>query len=193
MQPPSQPQSQSVQQINLAYDNQQDRLLLKAAVSNEQEIRVWITFRVARQIFIVLNREAHLPVAVTSATAALLDMQSPAEATRQFEQEAEAVQNLEALDFDTAYQQRESSVSEQELLAIETRFVSINDQLNSMQLVCAGGMNVNMGLNKELVLAISRMLMIASKDAGWVLPAEKEPEAVSSIVMQVPTEKQVLH
>ncbi|KQT43862.1 MULTISPECIES: hypothetical protein [unclassified Methylophilus] len=189
-----QPQSQSVQQINLAYDNQQDRLLLKAAVNNEQEVRVWITFRVARQIFIVLNREAHLPVAATSVTAALLDnMQSPAEATRQFEQEAEAVQNLEALDFDTAYQQRGSSVSEQELLAIEARFVSINDQLNSMQLVCAGGMNVNMGLNKELVLAISRMLMIASKDAGWVLPAEKEPQAVSSIVMQVPTEKQVLH
>jgi len=166
---------------------------LKAAVNNEQEIRVWITFRVARQIFIVLNREAHLPVAANSATAALLDMQSPAEATRQFEQEAEAVQNLDALDFDTAYQQRDSSMSEQELLAIETRFVSINDQLNSMQLVCAGGMNVNMGLNKELVLAISRMLMIASKDAGWVLPAEKEPEGVSSIVMQVPSEKQVLH
>lgn len=186
-----QAQTQQVQQINLAYDSQQDRLLLKAAVSNEQEVRVWITYRVARQIFLVFNREAHLPV---SATASLLDsMQSPAEATRQFEQEAEAVQNLETLDFDTAYQQRESMVNEQELLAIETRFVSINDQLNSMQLVCVGGTNVNMSLNKELVLAISRMLMVASKDAGWVLPAEKEPETVSSIVVQMPTEKQVLH
>ncbi|MGP1716074.1 MAG: hypothetical protein ACTS9Y_02750 [Methylophilus sp.] len=190
-----QAQPQSVQQINLAYDSQQDRLLLKAAVSNNQEVRVWITYRIARQIFAVLNREAHLPVtAIGQVTAALLEnSQSPAEATRQFEQEAEAVQNLEMLDFETAYEQRASTVSEQELLAVETRFVSINDQLNNMLLACAGGMNVNMGLNKELVLAISRMLMIASKDAGWVLPAEKEPEAVSSIVMQVPTEKQVLH
>jgi predicted NodU family carbamoyl transferase len=191
-----QSQTQSIQQINLAYDSHQDRLLLKAAVSNDQEIRVWITYRVARQIFTVLNREAHLPVtAAVLGSAALLDnTQSPAEATRQFEQEAEAVQDLEALDFETAYQQRAASVSDQELLAVETRFVSINDQLNNMQLACAGGVNVNMGLNKELVLAISRMLMIASKDAGWVLAsAEKEPEAVSSIVMQVPAEKQVLH
>jgi hypothetical protein len=191
-----QSQTQSIQQINLAYDNHQDRLLLKAAVSNDQEIRVWITYRVARQIFTVLNREAHLPVTAAGLDSAALlgNTQSPTEATRQFEQEAEAVQGLEALDFETAYQQRAASISEQELLAVETRFVSINDQLNSMQLACAGGTNVNMGLNKELVLAISRMLMIASKDAGWVLAAaEKEPEAVSSIVMQVPAEKQVLH
>ncbi|MFD1122054.1 hypothetical protein ACFQ2T_06035 [Methylophilus flavus] len=187
-----QSQTQSVQQINLAYDSQQDRLLLKAAVNNEQEVRVWITYRVARQIFSVFNREAHLPVSSAHSASLLDNLQSPAAATRQFEQEAEAVQNLETLDFDTAYQQRAAS-NQQELLAIETRFVSINDQLNSMQIVCAGGANVNMSLSKELVLAISRMLMVASKDAGWVLPAEKEPEAVSSIVMQVPTEKQVLH
>lgn len=169
---------------------------MKASLSSGQEIRVWITYRIARQIFTVLNREAHLPVTAAGlGSATFLDnTQSPTEATRQFEQEAEAVEDLQALDFETAYQQPASSISDQELLAIEARFVSINDQLNNMQLACAGGMNVNMGLNKELVLAISRMLMIASKDAGWVLAAaEKEPEAVSSIVMQVPAEKQVLH
>lgn len=190
-----QPQSQSVQQINLSYDSHQDRLLLKTAVSSEQEVRVWITYRVARQIFSVMNREAHLPVASQSqAISTLMDgAQSPGEATRQFKKEAEAVHDLETLDFATAYHERASAVSEQVLLAVETRFVSINDQLNSMQLACANGVNVNMSLNKELVLAMSRMLQVASKDAGWVLPAEKEPEAVSSIVMQVPTEKQVLH
>ncbi|MFD0913370.1 hypothetical protein [Methylophilus luteus] len=191
-----QSQTQSIQQINLAYDSHQDRLLMKASLSSGQEIRVWITYRIARQIFTVLNREAHLPVTAAGlGSAAFLDnTQSPTEATRQFEQEAEAVEDLQALDFETAYQQPASSISDQELLAVEARFVSINEQLNNMQLACAGGMNVNMGLNKELVLAISRMLMIASKDAGWVLAAaEKEPEAVSSIVMQVPAEKQVLH
>lgn len=190
-----QPQSQSVQQINLSYDSHQDRLLLKTAVSSEQEVRVWITYRVARQIFSVMNREAHLPVASQGQASSTLmgGAQSLGEATRQFEKEAEAVQDLETLDFATAYQERASAVSEQVLLAVETRFVSINDQLNSMQLACENGVNVNMSLNKELVLAISRMLQVASKDAGWILPAEKEPEAVSSIVMQVPTEKQVLH
>jgi uncharacterized protein (DUF1778 family) len=190
-----QSQPQSVQQINLSYDSHQDRLLLRAAIDNDQEVRVWITYRVARQIFAVMNREAHLPVALsTQATTKLLEsMQSPEAATRQFEQEAEAVHDLDGLDFDTAYKERTSVVSDQELLAIETRFVSINDHLHHMQVVCAGGANVNVNLNKELVLAMSRMLQMASKDAGWLLPAEKEPEAVSSIVMQVPTEKQVLH
>ncbi|SDK78693.1 hypothetical protein SAMN05192566_2412 [Methylophilus rhizosphaerae] len=181
---------QSVQQINLSYDRHQDRLLLKTAINQDQEVRVWLTYRLVRQMFSVLNQEAHLPVA--PAQARLADMPSPAEATRQFAQEAEAVHGLDTLDFDTAYQQRASSIGPA-LLAIEVRFVSINDQLHHMQLVCEGGANVNMGLNKEVVLAISRMLQIASKDAGWLLSAQKEPGAVSSIVMQEPTEKQVLH
>jgi len=190
-------QQQSIQQINLSYDQQQDRLLMKAAVSQAQEIQVWLTYRVARQMFNVLNREAHLPVSALALGEAvpLPAAQSPTEATRQFEAEAEAVHQLDDLDFATAYQQRPSVVSEQALLVVDTRFVSINDQLNHMQLVCANGMNVNMSLNHQLVLAISRMLMVASQDAGWALSVfkHKEPEAVSSIVMQVPTEKQVLH
>lgn len=183
-------QQQSIQQINLSYDPQQDRLLMKTAVSQEQEIQLWITYRVAREIFKVFNREAHLPM---SANVPLEHAQTLTDATRQFEQEAEAVQQLDDLDFATAYQQRPSTVSEQVLLVVEARFVSVNDRLNNMQLVCANGINVNMGLSPQLVLAISRMLMIASQEAGWILPAQKEPEAVSSIVMKVPTEKQVLH
>lgn len=190
-------QPQSIQQINLAYDSQQDRLLLKAAVSAEQEIRVWLSYRIVRQMFKVLNQEAHLPVS----TAALADAQplaasaTPAQATRQFEQEADAVEQLDALDFGTAYQSRASVVNDQALLAIDARFMSINDRLNQMQLACATGVNLNMSLNHELVLALSRMLMVASQEAGWGLAAlqPKEPEAVSSIVMHVPTEKQVLH
>lgn len=188
-------EQQSVQQINLSYDSQQDRLLLKAAVNNDQEVRVWLTYRVTRQMFAILNREAHLPVLSSADEVAVSfgNTTSPQKATRQFQQEADAVHSLESMDFETAYQQREPVVSDQELLVVEARFISINDRLNHMQLVCKDGMNVNMGLNKELVLAISRMLQVASKDAGWHLPAHKEPDTVSSIVMQVPTEKQVLH
>lgn len=167
---------------------------MKTAMNNEQEIRLWITYRVARQMFKVLNREAHLPVSALAQSDNPIPLaQSPEDATRQFQQEAEAVSALEDLDFATAYQERPSVVSEQTLLVVDSRFVSINDQLHNMQLVCANGVNVNMGLNRQLVLAISRMLMIASQDAGWTLPVQKEPEAVSSIVMQVDTEKQVLH
>lgn len=183
-------QQQSIQQINLSYDPQQDRLLMKAAVSQSQEIQMWITYRIAREIFKVFNREAHLPV---STPASLEHAQSLTDATHQFEQEAEAMQQLHDLDFSTAYQQRSSMVGEALLLVSEVRFVSLNDRLSNMQLVCANGANVNMGLNPQLVLAISRMLMIASEEASWLLAAPKEPEAVSSILLEISTDKQVLH
>lgn len=190
-------QQHAIQQINLAYDQQQDRLLLKAAVSDAQEIRLWLSYRVARQMFKVLNREAHLPVSTLTLgdLAATPALESPIEARREFAQEADAVQQLAHLDFTTAYQPRPSTVGEAVLLVVNARFVSINDQLNHMQLACANGANVNMRLNHPLVLAMSRMLMVASQDAGWALPAHspREPEAVSSIVMQVSKEKQVLH
>lgn len=184
-------QPQSIQQINLSYDQHQDRLLMRAAVSDEQEIQVWITYRVARQIFKVFNQEAHLPVSGPLP----LSEQSLPEATKQFVQEAEAVEALDDLDFETAYQAPKSVVTEQTLLVVETRFVSVNDQLNHVQLVCANGINVNINVNHELVLAISRMLLLASKEAGWTLPSlpAKEPQPVSSIVMDIPVEKQVLH
>lgn len=183
-------QQPSIQQINLSYDRQQDRLLMKMAVSQAQEIQLWLTFRVAREIFKVFNREAHLPVATQ---APMAHAQSLTEATRQFEQEVEAVQQLNALDFDTAYQQRPNQVSEEVLLVVDARFVYVSDQLNNMQLVCANGANVNMGIDQPLVLAISRMLMLASEEAGWILTTQKEPEAVSSILLELSTDKQVLH
>lgn len=186
-------QQQTILQINLSYDQPQDRLLLKAAVSEQQEIQVWLTYRIARQMFKVLNQDAHLPQSAT--TMATSATQTLAQASRQFEVEAEAVRQLDALDFDTAYQERSTVVNTQTLLAVETRFVSINDQLNHMQLVCDGGTNINMNLTPPLVLAMTRMLMMASQHAGWTLPTSpsKEPEAVSSIVVQVESDKQVLH
>jgi len=184
-------QPQSIQQINLSYDQHQDRLLMRAAVNDEQEIQVWITYRVARQIFKVFNQEAHLPVSGP----APLSEQSLPEATKQFAQEAAAVEALDELDFETAYQAPKNTVTDQTLLVVEMRFVSVNDQLNHVQLVCANGMNVNMNVNHELVLAITRMLLLAGKEAGWTLAAApaKEPQPVSSIVMDIPVEKQVLH
>lgn len=184
-------QPQSIQQINFSYDPHQDRLLMRAAVNDEQEIQVWITYRVARQIFKVFNQEAHLPV---SGPAPLSEQSLPA-ATKQFSQEAAAVEALDALDFETAYQAPKNRVTDQTLLVVETGFVLVNDQLNHVQLVCANGMNVNMNVNHELVLAITRMLLLAGKEAGWTLASTpaKEPQPIASIIMDIPVEKQVLH
>ena len=184
-------QSQSIQQLNIAYDSEQDRLLLRAGMADGKEIPLWITYRIARQMFKVLNAEAMLPVA-PSAESLLDTTQSVAEATRQFAQEAQAVQSLDDLDFETGYTVRESAVGTREMLVTETRFVAINDQLNTMQLGCANGMQATFNLNKSIVLAIARMLQIAARDAHWALQPVAG-NAVSTGVTQPASNKQVLH
>lgn len=170
--------------------------MLRAGMSDGSEIQVWITYRIARQMFAVLNREANLPTAPLGASESTYTpsaQPAPAEATRQFAQEAAAMQSLESLDFNTAYQERTPVVEQGPLLAVGSQFQAVNAQLRSMTLHCLNQMNVNINLTKELVLALARMLLIAAKDAGWTLHGGGEPGTVSAIVVQGTTEKQVLH
>lgn len=170
--------------------------MFRAGMNDGSEIQVWITYRIARQMFAVLNREANLPVAPAGASESTYTQSAPpapAEATRQFAQEAAAMQSLESLDFNTAYQERTPVVEQGPLLAVGSQFQSVNAQLRSMTLHCLNQMNVNINLTKELVLALARMLLVAAKDAGWTLQSGGEPATVSTIVIQGTTEKQVLH
>lgn len=183
-------QPQSIQQLHVFYDKAQDRLLMKAAVSQSAEVRFWLTYRIARQLFRLLNQEARLPVAAPITVAD----SSPSAAVRQFESEAQAQQQLAALDFETAYTARETLLGGQELLVTDVVTISVNQQLNSLQLVCANQMQIQFGMTPTLVLAMARMLMLACQEAHWPLNAGKnEPLAESSIVLASPTDKQVYH
>lgn len=170
--------------------------MFRAGMSDGSEIQVWITYRIARQLFSVLNREASLPVAPAEAdqhTYTQSAAPDPAGATRQFAKEAAAIESLQSLDFETAYQERTPMVEQGPLLAVGSQFQSVNAELRQMTLHCLSQVNVNINLTKELVLAIARMLLIAAKDAGWTLHGGGEPGTVSAIVVQSTTEKQVLH
>lgn len=183
-------QPQSIQQLHVFYDKVQDRLLMKAAVSDTAEIRFWLTYRITRQLFRLLNQEAHLPMPAPSAEAA----QSPQAAVRQFESEAQAQQQLAEIDFETAYVSRETLLGGEELLVSELITVSVNQQINSLQLVCVNNMQIQIGMNPTLVLAMSRMLMLACQEAYWPLtPSAKETAPSASIVLASPTDKQVYH
>lgn len=193
-------QPYSIQQINLAYDIQEDRLLLRTGMSNAEEVRIWITYRIARQMFATLNQEAGLPVAPAtemSSADRLPEAPNPLDAVKQFGQEAAAVKSLEQLDFETGYQERTTSLHNEPLLVnaidFETEHTTAGQRLCLMRMRCSRQLNVDMRLTKELVLALSRMLLLASKEAAWTLQNQREPEKISSILLQSSTEKQVLH
>lgn len=189
-------QPKSIQQINLSYDAQQDRFMLRTGMHDGSEIQLWITYRMARHLFTVLNREAGLPVAPVEqpqARHSVVSQPGPAEATRQFAQEAAAMESLESLDFETAYQERTPIVEQGPLLVVGLQFQSSGAQLWHMTLHCLNKLDVNINLTRELILALARMLQVAAKDADWTLAQGGEPDTVSSIVVETTSEKQVLH
>ncbi len=185
---------QSIQQLNLGYHAAQDRMLLKAGVGETQEVQLWITFRIARFLFAILNNDAHLPVAVPAPT------ENPTQAVEQFAQEAQAMEALKSLDFETAYQaERKPLIEAEELLVTELHVEQIEHveqgtkSLKSLKLQCANGFSIQLNLSTELVLALANMLQLAAKDAQWPLAGVAAPTATSAFVMAEPANKQVLH
>ena len=55
----------AIQQINLGYNIQQDRLLLRVGLADNSELLVWLTQRITKQIWQMLNGETHLPTATS--------------------------------------------------------------------------------------------------------------------------------
>ena len=50
-------------QLNLSYIANQDRILLRVGLSDNSELVVWLSYRITRMIWQLLNSEAHLPSA----------------------------------------------------------------------------------------------------------------------------------
>jgi hypothetical protein len=183
----------AVQQLNLSYSQEQDRLLLKVGLSDQTEILLWLTQRVARMIWQLLSAESHLPAAVVSqASSANI---APQQAVQQFKQEVKAVETLQKLDFETAYQPRKEALQVGGTLIKEVQLLQadasthLNTQALEMQSV--DGVNLRLNLTSETVVAICNMLQLSTKEAGWTLSASAS--ATASIAITSTDQKQVLH
>ncbi len=181
----------AIQQINLGYNIQQDRLLLRVGLADNSELLVWLTQRITKQIWQMLNGETHLPTA-TSIQAET----PPQQAVAQFKQEVEATEALQKLDFATEYQTRKEVVNDVALLAINVMVINIDNKPPSLELPCLEGITVRMNLSQELILALCNMLQLSAKEAAWELGAVNkqytEPQTVTLI--EAPTDvKKVLH
>ena len=91
----------TIQQFNLGYNAQQDRLLLRVGLSDDTELVLWITYRIAKQMWQLLNSDTYLPTADSIQPDVL-----PADAVAQFKQEAQTTETLNKMDFATKYQPR---------------------------------------------------------------------------------------
>ena len=177
----------AIQQINLGYNAEQDRLLFRMGLNDNTELLVWLTSRITQLLWTLLTSEAHLP------TANSIQADSPPEqAVAQFKQEMQAADALQKMDFKTEYQPRPEVRNDGAMLAINAVLVRVDDKPPSLELPCLEGVSVRINLNPELTLAMCNMLQLATKEAGWAINAAVATPAQSPIAIQN-DDKKVLH
>lgn len=175
----------AIQQINLGYNAEQDRLLFKVGLSDNTELLVWLTSRITQMMWSLLTNEAHLP------TATSIQVQTPpTQAVEQFKQEAQAIDALQKMDFKTEYQPRPEVRNDGAMLAISVSLIAQENKPSVLEMPCIEGVTVRINLNQELTLAICNMLQLACKEAGWAIgqvpinkPTQIEPKADAKKVL----------
>ena len=177
----------AIQQINLGYNAEQDRLLLRVGLSDNSELLVWLTNRITKQLWQLLTGETHLPTA-TSIQAET----PPNKAVEQFKQEVQATETLEKMDFVTEYQPRKAVVNNGAMLAISIVLVSVEKRLPTLEIPCLEGITVRVNLTQELILALCNMLQLSSKEAGWDIGSPMQAQEQTALATDLGAKK-MLH
>ena len=176
-----------IQQINLSYNAEQDRLLLRVGLADNTELLVWLTYRITKSLWQLLNGETQLP------TATSIQIETPPQqAVAQFKQEVEAVETLQKMDFATAYQPRTEVVHDAAMLAISVLLINIADKPPALEMPCLGGVNVRMNLTQELILALTNMLQLSAKEAAWNIGSRTKTDIQITLAPDT-TVKNILH
>jgi hypothetical protein len=177
----------AIEQINLSYNAEQDRLLLRVGLADNSELLVWLTYRITRQLWQLLNGETHLP------TATSIQVETPPQqAVEQFKQELQVAEALQNMDFATEYQPRKEVVNNGALLAISLILVRYKQRPPTLEIPCLEGITVRMNLTQELILALCNMLKLSVKEAAWDVGVSTSMQEQMLIEVE-PSEKKVLH
>jgi hypothetical protein len=177
----------AIQQLNLGYNAEQDRLLLRIGLADNSELLVWLTYRISRQLWQLLNGETHIPTATSIQVETL-----PQQAVEQFKQEMQVAETLKKMDFATEYQPRKEVVNDVAMLAISLMLISYEQKPPTLEVPCLEGITVRMNLTHELILALCSMLQLSAKEAAWNIGAPVSTQVQMPIEVDA-NEKKVLH
>ena len=192
--PPAQPPVSSqktdvgIQQLNLSYIADQDRLLLRVGLSDNSELTVWLTYRITRMIWQLLNVEAHLPSASSIQAGT-----PPQQAVQQFQQEVQTTEALQKMDFQSPYTPRQEVVNEQPMLVTNVLLHNQDGKPQGLEMPCLEGINVRINLNQELILALCNMLQLSCKEAAWELTGAPPMLVTTTPAMAIEGDNKVLH
>ena len=192
--PPAQPPASSqktdvgIQQLNLSYIADQDRLLLRVGLSDNSELTVWLTYRITRMIWQLLNVEVHLPSANSIQAGT-----PPQQAVQQFQQEVQTTEALQKMDFQSPYTPRQEVVNERPMLVTNVLLHNQDGKPQGLEMPCLEGINVRINLNQELILALCNMLQLSCKEAAWELTGAPPMLVTTTPAMAIAGDNKVLH
>ena len=187
----TQNQSQSgIEQINLGFNDQEDRLLLKLGLIDKTEIAVWISRRICKIMWGLLQgaQATLLPPATLTDNLPVVLPDTKNQVMESFAREIAEQKAIEHMDFKSEYVTDRQTLTEEPMLAIQCIVISVENQLPNLELQCKNGQSVKIALSNELVHAMTNMMQLATREADWDLMMIADKNAIGSNFSQ-----QLLH
>jgi hypothetical protein len=163
----------AIEQINLGFNEQEDRLLLKVGLADKTEVAVWITRRICKSMWNLLNGVANvtMPTAPQFPLSTIVTPEAKSDAIESFSREATELKQIENLDFKSEYLIDREARFEAPMLAAQCLLVGIINLPPQLELQCTNGQSVKIALTPQLVHAVTNMMQLATREAGWDLVA----------------------
>jgi hypothetical protein len=182
-----------IEQLNLAFDLEQDRMLFKVGLSDNTELAIWITRRIAKSISAWLQGsqaavDASMQVLVMNAQGGLDEVGAKIMSASAITPEALIKTSTQNLDFSAQYQPNRKSRLAEPMLAIACKVLTDNATQFVVEFSAKDGINAQIAFNAELKIAFGNMLQLASKEAVWDIGVQ-----ASHFIPPAVTSSQVLH
>ena len=182
-----------IEQLNLAFDLEQDRMLFKVGLSDNTELAIWITRRIAKSIYAWLQGsqaavDASMQVLVMNAQGGLDEVGAKIMSASAITPEALIKTSTQNLDFSAQYQPNRKSRLAEPMLAIACKVLTDSATQFVVEFSAKDGINAQIAFNAELKIAFGNMLQLASKEAVWDIGVQ-----ASHFIPPAVTSSQVLH
>ncbi len=180
------PLTTAIEQLNLSFNQLEDRLLLKVGMADQSEIALWITRRVCKELWHLLQESHEQMVSGLKESAEeafyeerleelldsiplpapkLVNKSKPA----QIETDAPASRYGEKMDFNQTYIANRKPLAGAPILVMSCEVKEDSAEKSSLSFKANAGEVVTMGLTLELVVALTNMMQLATKEASWDL------------------------
>lgn len=163
-----------IEQINLSFHEAEDRLLLKMGLLDNTEIAVWLTRKVVKVAWKLLQSSAHMHAQKSTPAETQQMTANKVEALADFVRTAKPQHTLEQMDFNKAYEDNRVKLTEAPLLVIQAVFIALEAEpvantTGHLELHCHNGQVIKIALNPEITHAMQSMMQLTTREAGWDL------------------------